>query len=92
MFLNCSNFDDNLLKNLELFDKFFLRFNRRVLFIKDVIGSNEICCWLFFGYGLKILEVCCILIVYGIDKKYIKVIRFFVDSFFLLVFVGSFYL
>ena len=39
--------DDNLLKNLELFDKLCLRFSGRVLFIKDVIGGNEICCWSF---------------------------------------------
>ena len=30
--------DDNLLKNIELFDKLSLRFSNRVLFIKDVIG------------------------------------------------------
>lgn len=69
----CSNSDDNLLKNLELFDKLSLRFNRRVLFIKDVIGSNEICCWSFFGHGTKISEVCCTSIVYGTDKKHTKV-------------------
>ncbi|XP_061197551.1 BTB/POZ domain-containing adapter for CUL3-mediated RhoA degradation protein 3-like [Saccostrea echinata] len=68
-----SNSDDNLLKNLELFDKLSLRFNRRVLFIKDVIGSNEICCWSFFGHGSKISEVCCTSIVYGTDKKHTKV-------------------
>lgn len=68
-----SNSDDNLLKNLELFDKLSLRFNRRVLFIKDVIGSNEICCWFFFGHGVKIAEVCCTSIVYGSDKKNTKV-------------------
>ena len=31
--------DDNLLKNIELFDKLSLRFSNRVLFIKDVIGK-----------------------------------------------------
>jgi BTB/POZ domain-containing adapter for CUL3-mediated RhoA degradation protein len=41
--------DDNLLKNIELFDKLSLRFSNRVLFIKDVIGSNEICCWSVVG-------------------------------------------
>ena len=51
--------DDNLLKNIELFDKLSLRFSNRVLFIKDVIGSNEICCWSFYGHGKKIAEVCC---------------------------------
>lgn len=68
-----SNSDDNLLKNLELFDKLSLRFNRRVLFVKDVIGSNEICCWSFYGHGSKIAEVCCTSIVYGTDKKHTKV-------------------
>ena len=32
--------DDNLLKNIELFDKLSLRFSNRVLFIKDVIGRR----------------------------------------------------
>ncbi|KAK6184226.1 hypothetical protein SNE40_002073 [Patella caerulea] len=68
-----SNSDDNLLKNLELFDKLSLRFNRRVMFIKDVIGSNEICCWSFYGHTQKISEVCCTSIVYGTDKKHTKV-------------------
>ncbi|CAB4068630.1 BACURD [Lepeophtheirus salmonis] len=45
--------DDNLLKNIELFDKMSLRFSNRVLFIKDVISSNEICCWSFYGHGKK---------------------------------------
>ena len=49
--------DDNLLKNIELFDKLSLRFSNRVLFIKDVIGSNEICCWSFYGHGKRIAEV-----------------------------------
>lgn len=68
-----SNSDDNLLKNLELFDKLSLRFNKRVLFMKDVIVSNEICCWIFFGHGQKMAEVCCTSIVYGTDKKHTKV-------------------
>ncbi|KAK7088771.1 hypothetical protein V1264_022649 [Littorina saxatilis] len=68
-----SNSDDNLLKNIELFDKLSLRFHGRVLFIKDVIGSNEICCWSFYGHGAKISEVCCTSIVYGTDKKHTKV-------------------
>ena len=33
--------DDNLLENIKLFDKLSLRFSHRVLFIKDVIGSNS---------------------------------------------------
>ena len=65
--------DDNILKNIELFDKLSLRFSNRVLFIKDVIGSNEICCWSFYGHGKKIAEVCCTAIVYATDRKNTKV-------------------
>ncbi len=65
--------DDNLLKNIELFDKLSLRFSNRVLFIKDVIGSNEICCWSFYGHGKRIAEVCCTAIVYATDRKNTKV-------------------
>lgn len=65
--------DDNLLKNIELFDKLSLRFSGRVLFIKDVIGSNEICCWSFYGHGKRIAEVCCTAIVYATDRKNTKV-------------------
>ncbi|XP_063225206.1 BTB/POZ domain-containing adapter for CUL3-mediated RhoA degradation protein 3 [Bacillus rossius redtenbacheri] len=65
--------DDNLLKNIELFDKLSLRFSGRVLFIKDVIGSSEICCWGFYGHGKKVAEVCCTSIVYATDKKHTKV-------------------
>ncbi len=71
--LSFSNSDDNLLRNIELFDKLSLRFNGRILFIKDVIGSQEICCWTFYGNGSKIGEVCCTSIVYGTDKKHTKV-------------------
>lgn len=67
-----SNSDDNLLKNIELFDKLGLRFNGRVLFIKDVLG-DEICCWSFYGDGRKIAEVCCTSIVYATEKKQTKV-------------------
>ncbi|XP_030078429.1 BTB/POZ domain-containing adapter for CUL3-mediated RhoA degradation protein 2 [Microcaecilia unicolor] len=67
-----SNSDDNLLKNIELFDKLSLRFNGRVLFIKDVIG-DEICCWSFYGQGCKLAEVCCTSIVYATEKKQTKV-------------------
>ncbi|XP_030403694.1 BTB/POZ domain-containing adapter for CUL3-mediated RhoA degradation protein 1 [Gopherus evgoodei] len=67
-----SNSDDNLLKNIELFDKLALRFNGRVLFIKDVLG-DEICCWSFYGQGRKIAEVCCTSIVYATEKKQTKV-------------------
>ena len=72
-FFLISNSDDNLLKNIEQFDKLSLRFNDRILFVKDVIGSQEICCWSFFGHGQKIIEVCCTSIVYGTDKKHTKV-------------------
>lgn len=67
-----SNSDDNLLKNIELFDKLSLRFNGRVLFIKDVIG-DEICCWSYYGQGRKHAEVCCTSIVYATEKKQTKV-------------------
>lgn len=67
-----SNSDDNLLKNIELFDKLVLRFNGRVLFVKDVLG-DEICCWSFYGDGRKIAEVCCTSIVYATEKKQTKV-------------------
>uniref|UniRef100_A0A1B6CQE3 BTB domain-containing protein n=2 Tax=Clastoptera arizonana TaxID=38151 RepID=A0A1B6CQE3_9HEMI len=68
-----STSDDNLLKNIELFDKLSLRFSGRVLFIKDVIGSSEICCWSYYGHGKKVAEVCCTSIVYATDKKHTKV-------------------
>ncbi|NXS38921.1 BACD2 protein, partial [Balaeniceps rex] len=71
-----SNSDDNLLKNIELFDKLSLRFNGRVLFIKDVIG-DEICCWSFYGQGRKLAEVCCTSIVYATEKKQTKVMEFY---------------
>ena len=71
-FFLSSNSDDNMLKNIELFDKLSLRFNGRVLFIKDVIG-DEICCWSFYGQGRKIAEVCCTSIVYATEKKQTKV-------------------
>ena len=51
----------------------------RGLFIKDVIGSNEICCWTFYGPGgvvKKVAEVCCTSIVYATDKKHTKVFVF----------------
>ncbi|XP_053130777.1 BTB/POZ domain-containing adapter for CUL3-mediated RhoA degradation protein 2 isoform X2 [Hemicordylus capensis] len=70
-----SNSDDNLLKNIELFDKLSLRFNGRVLFIKDVIG-DEICCWSFYGQSRKLAEVCCTSIVYATEKKQTKPLGF----------------
>ncbi|KAL5233879.1 hypothetical protein ACI65C_001289 [Semiaphis heraclei] len=65
--------DDNLLKNVELFDKLSLRFGSRFLFIKDVSGSSEICCWSYFGLATKVAEICCTSIVYATDKKHTKV-------------------
>ncbi|CAH1966514.1 unnamed protein product [Acanthoscelides obtectus] len=65
--------DDNLLKNIELFDKLALWFSARVLFLKDVISTSEICCWVFYGHGKKVSEVCCTSIVYATDKKHTKV-------------------
>uniref|UniRef100_A0A3B3SL43 BTB/POZ domain-containing adapter for CUL3-mediated RhoA degradation protein 2 n=1 Tax=Paramormyrops kingsleyae TaxID=1676925 RepID=A0A3B3SL43_9TELE len=67
-----SNSDDNLLKNIELFDKLCLSYSGRMLFIKDVIG-DEICCWSFYGQGRKLAEVCCTSIVYATEKKQTKV-------------------
>ncbi|KAF5901971.1 BTB/POZ domain-containing adapter for CUL3-mediated RhoA degradation protein 2-like, partial [Clarias magur] len=66
-----SNSDDNLLKNIELFEKLSLSYNGRVLFIKDIIG-DEICCWSFYGQGRKLAEVCCTSIVYATEKKQTK--------------------
>ncbi|XP_068601943.1 BTB/POZ domain-containing adapter for CUL3-mediated RhoA degradation protein 2 [Brachionichthys hirsutus] len=67
-----SNSDDNLLKNIELFDRLSLSFNGRVLFMKDVIG-DEICCWSFYGQRRKLAEVCCTSIFYATEKKQTKV-------------------
>jgi hypothetical protein len=65
--------DDNLLKNLELFDKLVSRFNERILFMKDVGAANEVCSWTFYGHRRKVAEVCCTSIVYATDKKHTKV-------------------
>lgn len=65
--------DENLLKNLDLFDKLSLKFCNRVLFMKDIVCSNEICCWSFYGNGKKDAEICCTSIVYATDKKHTKV-------------------
>ncbi len=67
-----SNSDDNLLKNIELFEKLSLSYSSRVLFIKDVIG-DEICCWSFYAQSRKLAEVCCTSIVYATEKKQTKV-------------------
>lgn len=68
-----SSSDDNLLKNIEMFERLALRFSSRVLFIKDVIGTNEICLWSFYGHGKMLSEVCCTSIVYATDRKHTKV-------------------
>ena len=79
-FLPCSTSDDNLLKNIELFDRLSLRFSGRILFLKDVVGSNEICLWAYYGHGEKKAEVCCTAIVYATDRKHTKVnIRCFIN-------------
>ena len=67
------NSDDNLLKNIELFDKLCVRFRNRIRFMKDIIGRGEICCWAFYGNGKKITEVCCESIVYATDRKHTKI-------------------
>lgn len=59
-----------------------LRFNGRVLFVKDVLG-DEICCWSFYGEGRKIAEVCCTSIVYATEKKQTKVSAMWNDNYFL---------
>jgi len=64
--------DDNMLKNIELFDKLSLRFNRRILFIKDIVG-DEICVWSYHGNHRKIAEICCTSIVYATERKQTKV-------------------
>ena len=69
----CSNSDDNLLKNIELFDKLCVRFSSRIKFIKDIVGRGEICCWAFYGHGRKVAEVCCESIVYSTDRKHTKI-------------------
>lgn len=84
--------DDNMLKNLELFDKLSLRFNGRILFIKDIIANDEICCWSFYGNGKKVTEVCCTSIVYATERKQTKVefpeARIYEDTLNVLLFEG----
>ena len=50
-----------------------MRFYQRILFIKNVIGSGEICCWTFYGNGKKVAEICCTSIVYATERKHTKV-------------------
>lgn len=65
--------DDNLLKNIELFERMAIKFKNRIMFIKDTTSNEEICCWYFHGGGKKIAEVCCTSIVYTTEKKQTKV-------------------
>ena len=92
-FLFLSQSDDNLLKNLELFDKLCLRFNGRILFIKDIIANDEICCWSFYGNGKKMTEVSCNSIVYATERKQTKVefpeARIYEDTLNILLFEGG---
>ncbi|KAG8508687.1 BTB/POZ domain-containing adapter for CUL3-mediated RhoA degradation protein 3, partial [Galemys pyrenaicus] len=63
-----SNSEDNLLKNLELFDQLSLRYNRRILFIKDVTGNES-----FYANGCKIARVCCVPITCNNGRNETKV-------------------
>ena len=78
---------------MELFDKLCLRFNGRILFIKDIIANDEICCWNFYGNGKKVTEVCCTSIVYATERKHTKVefpeARIFEDTLNILLFEGG---
>ena len=57
-----------------MFDKLSVRFNGRVIFVKDVIGGNEeICCWSFYGHSRKVGEISCTSIMYTSEKKQTKV-------------------
>ena len=40
---------------------------------QDIIANDEICCWMFYGNGKKVTEVCCTSIVYATDRKHTKV-------------------
>lgn len=66
-----SQSDDNMLKNIELFDKLVSRFRHRILFLKDINGE-DICVWSFYGNRRKISEICCTSIVYTTEKKQTK--------------------
>jgi BTB/POZ domain-containing adapter for CUL3-mediated RhoA degradation protein len=68
-----NNSDDNLLKNIELFERMAIKFKNRIMFIKDTASTEEICCWYFHGNGKKLSEVCCTSIVYTTEKKQTKV-------------------
>ncbi|CAJ0942607.1 unnamed protein product, partial [Mesorhabditis belari] len=69
-----SQSDDNILKNLELFDRLCIKFHDRIVFVKDLGSeSSEVCQWKFYGKGILRAEVCCTSIVYATDKKQTKV-------------------
>lgn len=68
-----SSSDDNLLKNIELFERMSIKFKHRIFFVKDTTSTEEICCWYFHGGGKKLAEVCCTSIVYTTEKKQTKV-------------------
>uniref|UniRef100_A0A1I8AF14 BTB domain-containing protein n=1 Tax=Steinernema glaseri TaxID=37863 RepID=A0A1I8AF14_9BILA len=66
--------DDNLMKNLELFDRLVVKFSERALFVKDTgADSPEICQWTFYESGVNKAEISCCSIVYAPEKKTIKV-------------------
>lgn len=62
-----------MLKNIELFERMAIKFKNRIMFIKDTLSNEEICCWYFHGGGRKLAEVCCTSIVYTTEKKQTKV-------------------
>ena len=79
LYVHFSQSDENLLKNIELFDKLAVLYQGRLNFFKDIFGfsSNEICQWTFYNkLGQKRAEVCCSSIVYATEKKNIKVQRY----------------
>ena len=60
----CSNSDDNLLRNIELFEKLALWFRGRILFVKDILCKNEICCWAVRLFCFPVLPLHSCLAVY----------------------------
>ncbi|KAK6037908.1 K+ channel tetramerization domain protein [Cooperia oncophora] len=70
-----SQSDDNIMKNLELFDRLAVKFHDRILFIAGFGQSVQTVCYSgnLFGKGEKRAEVCCTSIVYATDKKQTKV-------------------
>ncbi|KAL7672566.1 hypothetical protein ACOME3_007451 [Neoechinorhynchus agilis] len=68
-----STSDEMLMRNMELFDRLSLKLNKRLIFIKEVTGSEEICCWSFFAFGQKLTDISCTSIVYSTERKQNKV-------------------